>query len=124
MAKHTEETFPAIYLVQNAPTEPSRLQVTPSWPLVALRFLFSGVRLSFARMMQMSSCMDYSSPVIHAPVPQTTVCFHLFLIDGSTVLALRCTICVTWRRMCRKLVYVWVIISSVLFSGKCLRYIL
>ena len=33
--------------MQNAPTEPCRLQVTPSWPLVAPLFLFPGVHLSF-----------------------------------------------------------------------------
>ena len=33
--------------MQNAPTEPCRLQVTPSCPLVAPLFLFPGVHLSF-----------------------------------------------------------------------------
>jgi len=47
LAKHTEETFPAIYLYKNAPTEPSRLQVTPSRGLVAPRSLFPGVHLGF-----------------------------------------------------------------------------
>ena len=44
---HKEETFPAIYFIQNAPTETSRLQVTRSWPLAAPLFLFSAVQCSF-----------------------------------------------------------------------------
>jgi hypothetical protein len=47
LARHKAKTFPAIYFIQNAPTEPSRLQVTPSWPLVAPLFLFPGDHLSF-----------------------------------------------------------------------------
>jgi len=47
MAKHTEENFPPIYFTQNTPTELSRLQVTPSWPLVAPQSLFPGIHLSF-----------------------------------------------------------------------------
>jgi len=39
LAKHTEETYPAIYFIQGAPTEPGGLQVTASWPLRAPLFL-------------------------------------------------------------------------------------
>jgi hypothetical protein len=38
---HTKEIFSAIYLIQNKPTEPSRLQVTPWRPLVAPQALVS-----------------------------------------------------------------------------------
>jgi hypothetical protein len=41
LAMHTEETFPAIYRIQNAPTEPSRLQVISSRPHVAPQALVS-----------------------------------------------------------------------------------
>ena len=47
LARHTEVTFPAIYFIQNAPTESSRLQITPSWPFVAPQSLFPDVHISF-----------------------------------------------------------------------------
>jgi hypothetical protein len=36
---HTVGTFPAMYLIQNAPNEPSQLQVPPSQPLVVPKAL-------------------------------------------------------------------------------------
>ena len=44
---HKAEIFPATYFLQNVPTEPSRLQVILSWPLVAPQSLFPRVHLSF-----------------------------------------------------------------------------
>jgi hypothetical protein len=38
---HIEETFPAIYHLQNTPTEPSRLLVIPLQPLLAQQVLVS-----------------------------------------------------------------------------------
>jgi hypothetical protein len=41
LAMHTAETFPAIYCIQNAPTEPMRLQLTLPRPHVAQQALVS-----------------------------------------------------------------------------------
>ena len=68
-----EETFPAIYSIQMAPTEPNRLQVTPSCPLVAPLSSFPGVHLSFTAMLHCDWPYEMaSSPLPFSFAPTTT----------------------------------------------------
>jgi hypothetical protein len=45
----TQKTLPAIYHIRNTPTEPSRLWVTPSQPLLATRVLVSSGPINLFR---------------------------------------------------------------------------
>jgi hypothetical protein len=63
---HTYETFPAICFVQNTPTEPHQLQVTPLWPLVAPQSLFPGFHLSFTRVLTRMTVPNPCAALSHA----------------------------------------------------------
>ena len=69
--------------MQNVPTEPNRLQVTPSWPLVAPLFLFPGVRLSFTALALPTILRKMASGNCKSSMSTANTCFFFSRLKGT-----------------------------------------